>query len=105
MYAIPTEQNQISKNSNLSCTYLCGNGLPLLPPLVESEERGSAVHPLDEARAGAQRRHGVVTGVEHLLPVPANTQKLLLVCTFTNPLNCSNRRSTTGLSPTTRLVL
>ena len=40
----------------------------MVPPPVEAEERRGAVHPLDEARASAQRGHGVVRGVERILP-------------------------------------
>ena len=50
---------------------LCiGEGLSLLPALVEAKERSSRVNPLDEAGACAQRGYNVVPGSIHLLLAP-----------------------------------
>ena len=48
---------------------LC-HSLPLLPSLVETEQRRGAVHPLDEARPRPQGCHRVVTRMVLTLLIP-----------------------------------
>lgn len=54
------------QGSELRSLYLLSleHSLPLLPALVESKQRRSTIHPLDQTRTCTERSDGVVTGVE-----------------------------------------